>query len=293
MNDGPMRTLTTLAALALLPSVAHAAPDAAPAAAGAKKGPIGKAAPACGAKILPLVEGNVWTYEAVASPTPPRDDLARLSPLQPKKIVITVKSVAPKGTDTLVTLEEKVTVDLSKDSAKPKLDDHVVTSTITCNAKKFEISPDSFFFAGEPGGYLGLTFDKLDRSKDTSLKLQNGAIGEADWREDIIAHWTRIPTPGADVKASAGKLELERKFQPAQPETIVTKLGSYKAERLVLTTTGRVTLDTPTPTSGTPLSPMELPASWVNQLWLADAVGVVQVQNAFAHMYQLTDAQLK
>jgi len=129
----------------------------------------------------------------VAPPVAPNDQIAKLAPLEPKKVVITVKSVAPKGTDTLVTLEEKITVDLSKDAAKPKLDERVVTSTITCNAKKFEISPESFFFAGEPGGYFGLAFDKIDRQKDTSLKLTNGTIGEADWREDVIAHYTACP----------------------------------------------------------------------------------------------------
>jgi len=57
----------------------------------------------------------------------------------------------------------------------------------------------------------------------------------------------------------------------------------------VLTTTGRVTLDHQQ--SGT--DPNPLPANWVNQLWLVPNVGVVQVLNAYGHMYTLTDAQLK
>ena len=37
----------------------------------------------------------------------------------------------------------------------------------------------------------------------------------------------------------------------------------------------------------------ELPANWINQLWIVDDVGVVQTLNSYAHMYQLVDAQLK
>ena len=41
------------------------------------------------------------------------------------------------------------------------------------------------------------------------------------------------------------------------------------------------------------LKPMELPADWINQLWLVENVGVVQSLNRYAHMYQLVDSQLK
>jgi len=268
--------------IVLLPSVSHAQrrPSSAP---------VGKAAGACGAKILPLVEGNRWTYEFVASDAPPREDLLKLTPSQPATIVITVKSIEPKGTDTMVTLEEKTTADLSKEKGKHILDERTITSTITCNPKKFEISPESFLFAGEPGGYFELAFDKLERPKDTSWKLVNGTIGEGQWREDIIAHFTRTAIAGSGATLDSGSLELERQFTPAQPERLNTKLGIYTAERLVLTTTGRVTLDHAQPDT----KPMDLPAGWINQLWLVNNVGVVQVQNAYGHKYLLTDLQLK
>jgi hypothetical protein len=252
-------------------------------------GPVGKAVGACGAKILPLVEGNRWTYGFVASDAPPRDDLQKLMPSQPMSIVITVKSIKTEGPETVVTLEEKSTADLSKDPKKHILDERTITSTITCGAKKFEISPESFFFAGEPGGSFELAFDKLERPKDTTWKLVNGTIGEGTWREDIVAHFTRTPIADSDAKLDSGTLALERVFTPAQPERLNTKLGIYTAERLVLVTTGRVTLDHAQPDS----KPMDLPANWLNQLWLVPNVGVVQVLNAFSHKYMLTDAQLK
>jgi hypothetical protein len=253
------------------------------------KGPVGKAAGACGVRILPLVEGNKWTYGFVDSGLPPRDDLLKLMPAEPGTIVITVKSIETKGDDTVVTLEEKSTADISKDPKKHILDERTINSTITCGRAKFEISPDSFFFAGEPGGYYGLTFDKIERPKDTTWKLANGTIGDQSWREDIIAHFTRTPVEGSNAKLDSGKLELERKFTPAQPENVNTKVGLYLAEKLAITTTGRVTLDHPQPDS----KPAELPAGWINQLWLVPNVGVVQVLNSFSHKYMLTEVSLK
>jgi hypothetical protein len=210
-------------------------------------------------------------------------------PAQPSQIVISVKSIETKGDDTVVTLEEKTTADLSKDPKKHILDERTINSTITCGRTKFEISPDSFFFSGEPGGYFGITFDKLERPKDTTWKLVNGTIGDQQWREDIVAHFTRTPTPGSGATLDSGKLELERKFIPAQPEQVNTKVGLYTAERLAVTTTGRITLEHAQPETKT----AELPANWVNQLWLVPNVGVIQVLNAYGHKYMLTDVQLK
>ncbi len=102
--------------------------------------------------------------------------------------------------------------------------------------------------------------------------------------------WTREPTPGSDAKLGSGKIELERAFTPQQPELVYTKLGGYRVEKLALVTTGRVTLDTPLAPQD---KPMELPAGWLTTIWLAEQTGIVQVNNAFSQMYQLTDAKLK
>ena len=103
------------------------------------RGPTAKTQSVRGQKILPLVEGNKWTYGFVQSGIPPRDDFAKLSPSQPATVVITVKSIEARGPDTVVTLEEKSTADLSKDPKKHILDERTITSTITCNRTKFEI----------------------------------------------------------------------------------------------------------------------------------------------------------
>ncbi|MGE5182732.1 MAG: hypothetical protein ACM31C_11745 [Acidobacteriota bacterium] len=264
---------------------------------GSGAGPKAKAPGVCGAKIFALNEGNTWTYEAMAAQTPPDPKLARITPLQPKSIVITVKSIdAKKGADTVVNLEEKVTTEVVKadpEHGKPAvIDERTLQTTITCDGKKkFEVSPDSFWFAGEPGGTIGVQIDKVDRSHDTSWKLVNGGIGDQAWREEIVMQWTRVATPGSDAKLGSGKLELERSFTPEQPEMIITKLGTYRAEKVGLVTTGRVTLATPA--SPTPLKPMELPAGWLSTIWLADGVGPIQVMNGFYQMYQLASVTVK
>lgn len=273
-------------AVVLAPLTGEAAP---------KSKAAGKAAPACGAKVLPLVVGNQWTYDTIPPPVVALPALDKISPRQPKHIVIDVKSVESQGADTVVTLSEKLTYDLSADSAKPKLVDQTLTTTITCNAKgKFDISPDSYFFAGEPGGFTGMQFDKLERKKETSLKLTRGTIGENEWVEEIVAEWSQVPAKDSGATLGKGRLELERKFTPQVREPVNLKMGQYSAEKLALITSGRVVLANPkAPVDATGPKPSELPANWISTIWLADGVGVIQTLNAYSHMYQLVDAQLK
>lgn len=286
-----MRALALFAAAPFVLATSQVAATPKAPAAGAKQTPG-----ACGAKILPLVTGNTWTYEAVASKDPILPELAKLAPRQAKSIVITVKSVGPKGTDTVAELEEKVTYEITaenKEKNKPAVTaDYVIHSTITCNKTKFEISPESFFFAGEPGGFRELELDKVEHSKDTSWKLANGSIGDDKWEEDIVAHFIRKPKSSA--KISGGKLELERVFTPAVAEDVYTRNGGkyVKAEKIQLITTGRITLDEPV--SPNPVTPtQELPKNWRSLIWLAVDTGVVQTLNMYAHQYQLTTSTLK
>jgi hypothetical protein len=272
----------------------------------------GKAAPACGVKLLPLVVGNTWTYNPVPAPTALPEALQRLAPNQPKNVVITVLSVEKKGTETVATLEEKHAFDMSRDPKEPKIVEQVVTGTITCSDKgKFDIDPVLFFFAGEPGGVHGLQFDKFERKKETSIKLTKGVIGENEWIEELAGHFTRTPSKGSETtKLGSGKIEMERKFTPQPQEQVNTKMGSYTAEKLGLITSGRVTLDAALSPEGKPCTitktdpvkktetkepsaACELPANWISTLWLADGVGLVQSLNSYAHMYQLVDANLK
>ena len=313
-----MRIPSLLAVLTLvaLPAGLAAAPP--------KKNPgAGKSPPACGVKVLPLVVGNTWTYVSVPSPTEVRFDLSRIVPNPAKKVVVTVKTVETKGTETVATLEELSTYEVPDPKAKqPRTMDTKMTTTITCSKTKFEISPESFFFSGEPGGMLGMTFDKLERKKgpnliESDLKLTpQGTIGDQKWREDIAAHWKRVPHKGADAKLGSGRLEIERSFTPATPEDVTLKTGTYtKADHLFLLITGRVYLDDAISPEGKPCmvrmldggkdkdgnptfkdvanANCDMPAGWTNEIWLAEDIGVIQAKNMYAHMYQLSELSLK
>jgi hypothetical protein len=275
-----------LVLLALLPGAALATP---PAKGPAPGGPPKKhSPPACGAKVLPLVEGNSWSYVAVAAPGPMLPELQKLAPPAPKTIDITVKKLETKGQETVASLEEKIHYDIKNpaNDKKPITYDVTVQSTITCSKTKFEISPESFFFAGEAGGYRELAFDKFDRSRDTSLKLTpQGTIGDAQWREDIVAHFTRSPTKSSNAKMSGGKLELERSFTPEPNEAVATNSGNkwYGVEKLALVTTGRITFDEPKSEN----FKSELPANWVTKFWFVGDIGIVQTLNMYQHMFQL------
>ena len=275
-----IRTFAPVLVAALLPLTAtvSAAPKA------------GKAAPACGVTALPLVVGNQWTYTTGIPPVGATPDIARIAPPMPKGFVVTVKDVATKDGDTVVTLEEKLTYDFTKDPKKPNVEERVLTTTITCNAKKFDVSPDSFFFAGEPGGYQGLVLSAIER-KGTSFVFKGGNFGETPWPEDIKAKWAKKPFEKSGSKEASGTIEMERRFIPQEPETVATKAMAYpKAEKIAVTITGRITVDKPLSAD---LKPVELPANWINTMWFAPGTGVIQTVNSYAHMYQLVDSQLK
>jgi hypothetical protein len=249
-----MRSVPTLAALfglALTPATALSQPKA-PA----------KVTSVCPGKVLPLAVGNTWTYESVQArdskgqPVPPREDMVKLRPLLATKIVVTVTGAETKDQETTVKLKETISYDITKDPKTPKLFDQVVESTIVCSTKgKFDISPESFFFAGEPGGFRGIKFSKFERKKETTLKLVNNTIGEAEWIEEIAAEYQREPFKGSGAKLGGGKLEMERKFTPLAPEGVQTRTTLYKiAEKLRLRTSGRISLDKVLAPDGKPCS---------------------------------------
>lgn len=264
-------------------------------------GPTTRSASPCSQRVLPLAIGNQWTYSLVPAQAQATDPIARIAPTPPNKVVVTVKSIdSEPGGDTVIALEETTSIDPAGETNKSLRDERTIATSIRCNAKKFELSPDSFWFAGEPGGYLGLKLDTVERVKGTSLQLSNGRIAQAAWREDLLIRWTRVPFAGAGAAASSGKLELERQFTAPQRDRVETKIGTYNADTLGLVTTGRVTTDQANAAGPSAMAnaasvekPMELPANWIATLWIAEGAGVVQTLNPFAHKYQLSAVTLK
>ena len=256
-----MLVATLGAALAVsVPRAAHA------------KGP----ARACGVSAIPLVVGNEWTYQATTLPeqVPPTAEDARKNPRQVQKLVIQVVSVETQNGVTTVTLSEDA-------------DGHKVNTTITCAKDKFDVSPDSFFFAGEPGGVYGIDLTSSEHKGGTTLKLARGRLQGPDWRDDVAATWKEVPSKGSEPHAWSGKLEMERHFTITGKDNISSTGGIWQgAQRVQLVTTGRVTLDPPD------ANPLEFQAKLENTLWFVDGIGVVQVHNAYNHSYQLASMKL-
>lgn len=257
-----MSTRVVLAVVVSLAAVVSTGRDAS-----AQKG---KAASACGVKLFPLTVGNKWTFIPGAPPAEPPEAMVRFIPPQPKQIVVTVTGIQAKDGKSIVSLEEDV-------------DGRKIPTTITCGAGSFEVSPDSFFFAGEPGGYYGITFENMTRKIVEGEGL--GAPWSNAWREDFTADWKRVPEAGIKVDLGAGKIELERRIVMGRAEPLNPPYKQVSAQMMRVELTGRVTI------VGIE-KPSEMPANWVNALWFADGLGPVQVLNSYFQMYQLSDATI-
>lgn len=230
-----------------------------------------KAKPVCGGNALPLAIGNQWTYQSVPSPTPPDANQVRLAPRPPQKIVVTVVGADTKDGLTTVKLEEDI-------------DGRKLETSITCGAGKFDISMDSLFFAGEPGGAFGLELSELTR-KSTSW-LFAGTKLAPEWREDIVSQWKSVPTAGTSPRLPSGKLELERRYTLSpEVEVVNVPMMTFDGKRLTLETTGRITL------AGADKS-YEMPANWFSQFWMVDGVGPAQIANSHMHVYALVNATI-
>ena len=261
------------ATLLLAVGAAHAQPTPAPA-----KAP--PAALACGVSAIPLVVGNEWTYEPVAVPTESQltDAQIKLTPLQPKKLVIKVTSIDTKDGVTTVALSED-------------LDGKAHDTSITCTAggARFQISMDAFWFAGEAGPPIGVELGPLER-KGQGLTLVGGKItvpAGIDWHDDIKTTWKHVATGKATPTMHSGTLSLMRHWVVQPDDAVATRLATYsRTKKLGLETTIELTIDPP------PREPLKPPALLVNFFWFADGVGPVQVLNSYGQMFQLNAATL-
>lgn len=238
--------------------------------------PPAKAPKACGITAIPLAMGNEWTYEPV--PPPPERQLSdaqlRLTPIQPKKLVVKVTGIETKDDVTTVTLTEDH-------------DGRQQTSTIRCTAAgTFQVSQEAFWFAGEPGKTYGIELESIER-KGNTLALAAGKITSLEWRDDMKAKWKHVVTGKAKPKMKTGTLDVGRHWVVLPEETIDIKIGDLagqqvKTIKLGLETTLKVTID--------PMPPqdLKLPPLIVNFFWLVDGTGPLQIQNSYGQQFVLT-----
>jgi hypothetical protein len=222
--------------------------------------------PACGMKELPFTPGEVWTYQYYVPEGVQLPPGVRIQ--DPTQLTIKVTKVAKAGPKTVISLEEtyrKV----------------VVNTQLECDKTGLTVPPESFFFAGQPGGGLKMKLGKVERKAETNVFAGGALKGEAF--EELKTSATREPSPDTGAVMVPAKLEVERKMTVgAQPEVVESAMGNHKAKRLAIQMTGRATLDT------TPDKPFNFPPLDIAMFFVPD-MGVVQVRNSSGQGWKLAE----
>lgn len=215
--------------------------------------------PACGIKYLPLVEGNWWTYEPVNQP-PAGPPAAQLK--------VEVLEVETEGKTTTIVMKETYR----------EVEYEVIA---TCSAAGLVLPPESFFFAGEPGGVANMTIENFTH-KGTSfpIKLKPGA----QWLEEITFDVLRGTTEGVKVEHEPAKVELERLTTVVWGQQMVdTAIQTYRTTPIEFQIVGRGLIGEKS---------SEIPVRDKGFLWFTPLIGLARVREVSAREWQLIDSNL-
>ena len=239
---------------------------AAPSPASAKPG-----TPACGANYLPFHEGQVFEYEWLAPEAISADGAGPRGPQADWPVNLKIAVMEIKGD------KKKATIKLLETYRKRQ-----INTVITCSEAGFRISPQSFFFTGEPGGGIGMTLSKFKQD-------QPGLPGPRDFRAGqeytsyITANVTRKVSEGIEVPSvTNGKVEIDRTIAIGGKEKIETGLGEMRAFRISVELGGRAAVEPALDKW------RELPTGAVT-MWLVPGKGLVRVHNRFGHGWQIKE----
>jgi hypothetical protein len=249
-----------------------------------------KPKPACGIKALPLIEGNQWVYTPVAPPDDVRSTALKIAankPKQPDKFTVKVVSVVPGDRGSAeITLEETAHYKVTGDT--PQELDVVKTVKLQCAKDALDVSPESFLFAGEPGGSMALELGEVTRPEgERSYVFGLGQLRVPEWIENIKAPFTRTSSKSTQAELAGGSLDLQRIVKRGGPEPVTTAMGTFTAIPVQIELVGSVIIDLPPEPER-----FSIPANTISKLWVADNIGVIQMFNASGHMYQLIEANL-
>ena len=224
--------------------------------------------PACGISYLPLVPGTTWVYEFVQPPELEEAAGPRTEP--PSTLEIEVVEVAERGGQTTISLEERYR-------------DVAVKTQLRCDRGSLTVPPESFFFAGEPGGGRGMTFEI--ESSEGQFYPGRGSLKAGD--SFYVALKGRVARPSAAAKTAAhavAHLEIERKADVGETEEVETSMGPMKARSIAIVLSGRAAVE---PAVG---EPVHMPETR-SELLFVDDVGLVRAYNRLAHGWQLSEVR--
>jgi hypothetical protein len=226
--------------------VASAQPAPAPG-----KGPL-----ACGQRMIPLQVGNYWVYSPIGSSVPDR-------------ISLKVVEVAPgkdKGT--------------SQIKVEETFKSRTVTTVWRCSAAGLIIPPDSFYFAGEPGGGVDIALTTTSRDSVTFLP-DDQLVADTPWIEILKADAIRAAVGGAKIEHAPAKIELERHCLVKGTEEHIGQLGQWNATKVTFELRGRAMVEN---------EKMDIPIKRPGAVWLQRGLGVVKIDDAFERSWDLVES---
>lgn len=232
----------------------------------AQRKPKGKkATPACGLGYLPLSEGATWTYETVNQPPG----------IKPAPITVKVAAVTTEGKQTSITLEESYR-------------GTTTTTVAVCDADGITFPPDSFFFAGEPGGAMLMELSDVTRSGDPSLPGKKGLVAGEQRFEQVKAKAARSAVEGTGAVHEPASFTVEKLTTIAAREPVETGLGPYRAVRVSFEFRGRAAITPDTPEA----KEQEIQVRTEGAFWFADGLGLVRAREISGREWQLVSSSL-
>ena len=230
-----------------------------------RRGKNSKAKTACNMKYLPFVAGYTWTYQ-YAIPPGVEDRPGGIKAKVPETVTIKVKSVESKDASTTITLEESYR--------------KVVTDTVlSCDSKGLTVPLDSFYFAGELPGALGMSSEGLDL-KGEMYPAAGGLSRGTSLYIEVKAGVTRASAPDTTAKHPAAKLEIERQITIGGSEDVEVEHGIHSAIAVEVAISGRVALENDYEKK------VSLPEGNA-MLWFSSDVGLVRAYNRLGQGWEL------
>jgi hypothetical protein len=257
MRSAGSRPLPILAALLVVAGLGGVAQ------AQRKKRPV---KPACDLSYLPFRPGATWTYDSFVPGDAP--DRKGIYVQDPPSFTAKVTGIRKDGDTTVIELEESYRKVVRK-------------TELRCDKAGLTVTPQSFFFAGEVGGGLGIELADLKREGD-EYPDKKGLKSGSQFYEELKAKATRVPTANSNAVLAPETLELERKLTVGGKEEAESKVQVYRATRVEVEMTGRANQD------GQPDDKAFNMPAVRSVMWFVGDVGVVRVETSQGVGWQLS-----